>query len=187
MLPAARKSDPYQLVTGMSGLKLGDHFVQIGCAHGGRLGAVAAKIGLSGRAAAVVADEAAAERARKGASDAGVFVEIEVAPLTKLPFEDNAFELAIVDDTDGLIGAMPPDRRTTVLAEAWRVLRPGGRALVIGALPATGLKSMFGRGPRTAPLDAEPPLQHAGFVLTRILGEREGLRFTEGSKKRAQQ
>jgi len=184
MLPATRKSDPYQLVTGMSGLKLGDRFVQIGCAHGGRLGAVAAKVGLSGRAAAVVPDDAAAERARKGASDAGVFVEIEVAPLTKLPFDDHAFQLAIVDDTDGLLGAMSPDQRAQVLSEALRVLRPGGRALVVGALPATGFKSMFGRGPKTAPLDAEPLLHAAGFVLSRILGEREGLRFTEGSKKR---
>ena len=184
MLPATRKTDPYQLVTGMSGLKLGDHFVQIGCAHGGRLGAVAAKTGLSGRAAAVVADDAAAERARKGASDAGVFVEIEVAPLTSLPFDDAAFELAIVDDTDGLIGTMAPDRRMQVLKEALRVLRPGGRALVLGALPATGLSAMLGRGSKAAPLDAEPLLQGAGFMLTRILGEREGLRFTEGSKKR---
>jgi ubiquinone/menaquinone biosynthesis C-methylase UbiE len=185
MLPATRKSDPYQLVTGMSGLKLGDHFLQIGCAHGGRLGAVAAKIGLSGRAAAVVPDDAAAERARKGASDAGVFVEIEVAPLTKLPFDAGGFELAIVDDTDGLIGTMAPDQRTLVMAEALRVLRPGGRALVIGALPASGLSALLGRGPKSAPLDAEPLLQSAGFVLTRILGEREGLRFTEGSKRRA--
>jgi ubiquinone/menaquinone biosynthesis C-methylase UbiE len=185
MLPATRKTDPYQLVTGMSGLKLGDQFVQIGCAHGGRLGALAARIGLSGRAAVVVPDAAAAERARKGASNAGVFVEIEVGPPTQLPFDADAFELAIVDDTDGLLGAMAPDQRLLVLAESVRVLRPGGRVLVIGALPASGLSALLGRGAKTPPLEAEPVLQAAGFVLTRVLGEREGLRFTEGSKKRS--
>jgi ubiquinone/menaquinone biosynthesis C-methylase UbiE len=185
MLPATRKTDPYQLVTGMSGLKLGDQFVQIGCAHGGRLGALAAKTGLSGRAAVVAPDDAAAERARKGASDAGVFVEIEMAPLTQLPFDADAFVLAVVDDTDGLLGAMAPDRRGSVLAEALRVLKPGGRLLVVGALPATGLSALLGRGSKMPPLDAEPLLRSAGFVLTRVLGEREGLRFTEGSKKRS--
>ena len=37
-----KKSDPYLLIVGMTGVKRGDRFVQIGCAHGGRLGAIAA-------------------------------------------------------------------------------------------------------------------------------------------------
>ncbi len=185
MLPAARKSDPYQLVVGMSGLKLGDRFVQIGCAHGGRLGAMAAKVGLSGRAAVVVPDEASATRARKGGEEAGAFIEIETTPITRLPFEGDAFELAVVDDTGGLLGAMSADERVGVLREVLRVLKPGGRAQVVGALPASGLSALFGRGPKTPPLDVEPLLSDAGFTLTRVLGEGEGLRFTEGSKRRA--
>lgn len=185
MMPSRRKSNPYQLVVGMAGAKLGDRVVQIGCAHGGRLAAIAAVVGLSGRAAAVVGDAAAAARARKGAEQAGVFVEIEIAPLTKLPFDDGAFDLAVVDDTDGRFGAMAPQERINVLGEAWRVLKPGGRTLVIGALPTTGLAALLGRGSKAEPLDAEPVLASAGFTLTRILGEREGLRFTEGGRKRA--
>ena len=66
---------------------------------------IAAKVGLSGRAVAVVPDEASAARARKGAAQAGVLVEVEVAPPTRLPLEDGAFDLAVVDDTGGLLGA----------------------------------------------------------------------------------
>ena len=35
-----KRDDPYALVVGMTGVKMGDRFVQIGCAHGGRLAAV---------------------------------------------------------------------------------------------------------------------------------------------------
>lgn len=185
MLPARRQSDPHQLVVGMSGLKLGDRFLQIGCAQGGRLGALAVKVGLSGHAAAAVPDDAAANRARKGAEQAGAFVEIVTGSLRMLPFEADAFGLVIVDDTDGLLGTMTSDERVGVLREVYRVLAPGGRAQVVSALPASGLGALFSRGPKTPPLDAEPLLDAAGFSLTRVLGEREELRFTEAVKRRA--
>src|SRR5262245_1400799 len=101
-----KRQDPYQLVVGMTGVKLGDRFVQIGCAHGGRLAAVAAKVGLSGRAVAVVADDASAKRAQKGAEQAGVLVETEQGPPTRLSAQDASFDVAVIDDTGGLFSAM---------------------------------------------------------------------------------
>ena len=62
-----KRDDPHSLVIGMTGVKMGDRVAQIGCAHGGRLGAVAGKVGLSGRAVAIVPDEPSSARARKGA------------------------------------------------------------------------------------------------------------------------
>ncbi len=56
----------------MTGVKLGDQVMQFGCADGGPLAAVAAKVGLSGRAVAAVADDAAAARTQKAAAKAGV-------------------------------------------------------------------------------------------------------------------
>ena len=90
----------------MTGVKMGDASRSIGCAHGARLAAIAGKVGLSGRAVAVVPDESDAARARKGAEHAGVLVEVEIAPPTRLPAEDEAFDVAIVDDTAGLLGTM---------------------------------------------------------------------------------
>ena len=95
-----KKSDPYLLSVGMTGVKMGDSFVQIGCAHGGRLAAVAAKVGLSGRAAVVAPDESSAARARKAGEDAGALIEVEVAP--RLPLGDDEFDRAVVDDAAGL-------------------------------------------------------------------------------------
>src|SRR5262249_10588978 len=89
--------DPHALLVGMTGVKLGDRFVQIGCANGARLAAVAAKVGLSGRAVAVVPDQESAARAQKGASDAGVLVEVETASPRMLPLDADAFDFAVVD------------------------------------------------------------------------------------------
>ena len=45
-----KRDNPHSLVVGMTGVKMGDRLLQVGCAHGGRLAAVASKVGLSGRA-----------------------------------------------------------------------------------------------------------------------------------------
>src|SRR5436309_16015010 len=102
--PFQRSGDPYMLMVGMTGVKMGDRVAQIGCAHGGRLAAVASKVGLSGRAVAIVPDETSAARAQKGAADGGVLIDVETAPPTRLPLEDESFDLAVVDDTAGLLG-----------------------------------------------------------------------------------
>src|SRR5438876_11071963 len=102
--PFQRSGDPYMLMVGMTGVKMGDRVAHVGCAHGGRLAAVASKVGLSGRAVAIVPDGEAAQLARKGAERVGVLVEIEIASPTELPIEDASTDLAIVDDTGGLLG-----------------------------------------------------------------------------------
>src|SRR5580765_8170139 len=133
-----RRDDPFMLVIGMTGVKMGDQFVQIGCAYGPRLAAIAAKVGLSGRAVAMVPDEAAAARARKGAEQAGVLIEVEVAPPGSLPLEDVTFDLVIIDNTDGLLTSMSEADRGACVREAKRITRPGGRVMVLGAGPPTG-------------------------------------------------
>jgi len=183
-----KKSDPYLLIVGMTGVKMGDAFVQVGCAHGGRLAAVAGKVGLSGRAAVVAPDESSAARARKAAEDAGVLVEVEVAPPTRLPLTDDAFDVAVVDDTAGLFGTMRPEGRVAAIRELVRVLRPGGRVLVVGAVPRGGLGAVLSRTqsgpPFVASGDATRALEADGFKSVRTLAEREGLVFVEGIKPR---
>jgi ubiquinone/menaquinone biosynthesis C-methylase UbiE len=183
-----KKSDPYLLIVGMTGVKMGDAFLQVGCAHGGRMAAVAGKVGLSGRAAVVAPDEPSAARARKAAEEAGVLVEVEVAPPARLPLADNVFDLAVVDDTAGLFGTMRPEDRVAAIRELVRVLRPGGRTLVVGAAPRGGLGAVLSRTtsgpPFVASGDAIKALEADGFRSVRTLAEREGLVFVEGIKPR---
>lgn len=186
--PFSRRDDPHALVVGMAGVKMGDRLVQIGCANAGRLAAIAAKVGLSGRAVAIVPDEMAAAAARKGAERAGVLVEIEVAPPTTLPAEDAAFDVAIVDDTGGVLGTLRAEDRVGAVRELLRILRPGGRAMIMGAAPRGGLGALLTRAqsgpPFTASGDANLALQADGFASVRTLAVRNGLVFVEGLKAR---
>ena len=186
--PFVRGGDSNLLVVGMVGTKMGERFVQIGCAHGGRLGAVAAKVGLSGRAVAITPDEVSAERARKGAAQAGMLVEVEVAPMTALPVEDRAFDVALVDDTGGLLGEMKPEDRHGLVRELFRILRPGGRMVALGAIPQSGLSALLSRGPSEPSFAATGALHELlaadGFRPVRTLAERDGLVFIEAAKPR---
>ena len=182
--PFVRRDNPYLLVVSMTGVKMGERLLQIGCADGGRLGAVAAKVGFSGHAVAVVPDEASAARAQKGASGAGALVDVKTSPPTRLPVDENAFDFAVIDDTGGFAGALTPEARVAMLREVLRALRPGGRALVIGAAPRGGLGALVSRAQSGPGFDAVAALSADGFRPVRKLAEREGLTFVEGIKPR---
>lgn len=188
--PFVRRRESHNLLVSMTGVKMGDRVAFIGCANGARLAAVAAKVGLSGRAVVVAPDEASAARARKGADQAGVLVEVEVAAPTHAPLEDAAFDLAVVDDTGGLFGAMSSDDRVRAVREIARVLRPGGRVMFVGVGESTGVARLLGRPPAAPSLalsgEANRTLEGNGFGVVRTLAEREGQVFVEGIKPRAE-
>src|SRR5256885_9781147 len=102
-----KRQNPHGLAVSMTAAKMGDRLLQVGCAHGGRLGAVAVKVGLSGRAAAAVPDQASAERARKGGEEAGVVVDIQIAPPSHLPHANAPFDLVVADHTGGVLPPPP--------------------------------------------------------------------------------
>jgi ubiquinone/menaquinone biosynthesis C-methylase UbiE len=185
MIPIRRAGSAFSLVVSMTGAKMGERVAQIGCAHGGRLGAIAAPVGLSGRAVAIVPDDAAAARAQKGAAESGILVEVDVAPPTRLPLDNDAFDVAVIDDTSGLLSTMRAEDRVATVREAIRILRPGGRVIVIGALARGGLGALFSRAQHEPSADPAAALQADGFKSVRTLAEREGLRFTEGIKPRS--
>jgi ubiquinone/menaquinone biosynthesis C-methylase UbiE len=184
----AKREAPYPLVVGMTGVKLGDRVLQIGCSNGGPLAAIAAKVGLSGRALAIVPDQASMARAQKAAANLGVLVEVELSSSPRLPVDDAALDLVIVDDASGAFSARRPEERAAIIREAARVVRPGGRAMIIGATPLQGISALLSRGPAAPSIamsgEAASALQAAGFRGARTLAEREGLVFVEGIRPR---
>jgi SAM-dependent methyltransferase len=187
--PFVRRRESHALLVSMTGVKLGDRVAFVGCANGARLAAIAGKVGLSGRALVIAPDESAAARARKGAENAGVLIDVQVASPARTPLDDAAFDLAIVDDTGDLFGTMSSDERAHAVREIARVLRPGGRIVVVGAAAATGIARLLARQPSTPSLassgEANRTLEANGFGIVRTLAERDGQVFIEGIKPRS--
>jgi len=184
---ARRGSDPHVLAVTMTGVKLRDRVAFIGAPVPARLAAIAAKVGLSGHAAAVVPDEAAAARVNQAAANAGVLVDTDVADVKRLPYNDGDFNLAVVDDTGALVEQLSEDERVSLAREVARILRPGGRVVVLGGGEPTGFVKLLSKAP-ASPLvlsgKMNTLLTANGFGIVRTLAEREGLVFIEGLKPR---
>jgi ubiquinone/menaquinone biosynthesis C-methylase UbiE len=186
MLPF-RKGSKHSLAVAMTGVKLGDRLLMIGCTDASLLSAIAGKVGLSGRVCAVVPDESSASRARRGAEQGGILLEIERNAVETLPFEDGAFNLIVVDAQDGLLWKMQPEPRQALFRDAFRASSPRGRIVVIERRNRPGFGGLLKRS--APPVEDQAyevsggslsALQEAGFRAARLLAERDGLSFFEG-------
>ena len=177
-----RKSSLERLPVAMSGVRMGERALQIGVDDRSLAGAIAAKVGLSGHAAFAVTNESKAAHARRAGEAAGVLVDVQTASLPALPFAAEAFDVVIVHAGDTSLPALGAAGGVPTLREAHRVLRSGGRLLIIegGARGIAGL--LRPRGRLLDPAATVAALGTAGFRAARPLAEREGYRFTEGLK-----
>ena len=177
-----RRSHLERLPVVMSGVRMGERALQIGVNDPALAGAIAAKVGLSGHAAMVVADEHGAAAARRAAAIGGALVDVQIAPLDSLPFSEGAFD-AIVLHAAVTLPSIESATGVAMLRDCHRVLRVGGRIVVIEG-EARGILGALLKAQRLSP-DAGPfvaALGAAGFRAGRVLGEREGYRFIEGLK-----
>ena len=181
-----RKSRVEPLPVTMSAVRMGERVLQIGVDDPAVASAIAAKAGLSGHAALAVADERDATRAQGAMANAGVLVDVQITPLTSLPFDGDAFDLIVVHAMHGLVSSLDADARLAAMREWRRVLRHGGRVMTIEAGPATGIASVFKPHRTNAAYEASGGvvggLAAAGFKAVRLLAEREGYTFAEGIK-----
>lgn len=172
--------DPLQVA--MTGVRMGEKYLQVFCSDVTLTRGLATKTGLSGVAALAAPDDSQAARSRKAADKAGVLIDVKVGSPATLDWPDDTFDMVVVDNTGGHFSARGGAARLAILAETRRVLRPGGRVELIERLPGGG---WFG-GPPAPSADyvqgggAEGALQAAGFKPVRTLAERDGYRFVEG-------
>lgn len=162
----------------MTGVRMGEKFVLVGCDDPVLLSGLGAKVGMSGGAASVAFDEHQAVRARSAAAREGVLLDLKIARDGDVPFDDASFDMAVIDDTRGGFANRAADMRTKVLANLRRVLRVGGRIEVVEGLGSTGF---FAKATvRPAGYDAVKELEAAGFRPVRVLAEVTSFRFVEG-------
>lgn len=175
------------LVMAMSGVRMGERLLQIGVDDPAVLGALAAKVGISGHAAVVTLDDRSAGRARKGVAEAAALADVTVSTDGSLPFEADSFDVAIVHGVNGFMPVVDPAVRAHLLSQLLHVTRPGGRVIVTEAGARSGFKAMLAPAPKRDDRYEQAggsvaALETAGFRPVRRLADREGVRFIEGLK-----
>jgi ubiquinone/menaquinone biosynthesis C-methylase UbiE len=176
-----RKSTAESLAVSMAGVRLGDRLLVVGCGDPLLIAQLAVKTGLTGRAFAVDEDDARVTKASAVAAREGALVETARASWTALPVDDDGFDVAVVRD---VWPHLPRHRRSACMDEVRRVLRPGGRCLVVDGQGRTGIASIISGRSETGDYDGDPVAAFAaqGFKAARILAERDGLVFAEAVK-----
>jgi SAM-dependent methyltransferase len=173
------RSGAPDLAVTMSGIRLGERLLQIGLADGRLLVALAAKIGMSGRTCGIDTEAAAVSRAEAAAAREGVLVEVHQAAVGGLPFDAGDFDAVVVN---------APEVTVELCREALRVLRSGGRCVVIMKPGRQGISgnATSGTGHAAAsPADVVEVMRGSGFKAARLLAERDGFAFAEGVKSAA--
>jgi hypothetical protein len=158
-----RAMDPLQVA--MTGVRMGERYLQLFCADKTLTSGLAMKTGLSGTAALAAPDETHAARARSAADKAGALIDVQVGPPSAWTWQPGAFDMIVIDNTAESFSTMAETEQSALLNAARRVLRPGGRVELIERI-ATG--------------SSERALHDAGFKPVRILAEKDGFRFVEG-------
>lgn len=173
-------ASPHQTALAMVGAKAGSAVVIIGAEDPAFSAEVALVTGLNGRTLIVVASADAQPRVEAAATNAGALVDIETAAPTSLPAADGAFDIAVVTGLAHISANLDE-----VVREAARVVRPGGRVVVIHGRKVGGLKKLIG----SAAAETDPAgegivgaLSRAGLRGTRKLGSEEGISYFEGTK-----
>ena len=181
-----RKTDPYEFPIAMAGVRLADRLLVIGCRDPKLVAALATKSGLTGRACAIDASPERTASAARAIEREGALVETSAAPPWALPFDAGSFDVVVLHDA---LAEMTPEQRVGTLQGVSRVLRPGGRAVVIESSTRGGLGALLSRRAGNAQYEsfggATKALGAEGFVAVRMLADRDGLRFVEGVKRNA--
>ena len=112
----------------MTAVKIGSSVLLIGGSDPGLIAALAKTVGLSGHACALAQTDEAAEAFTKAAAADGVLVDVSVGPVRAFPYDPDRFDVVVLKDA---IGSMRAYDRVLCLQQALRVLRAGGRCLVI--------------------------------------------------------
>jgi ubiquinone/menaquinone biosynthesis C-methylase UbiE len=106
-------------------LRPGERVCDVGVGPGLLSFEMAQTVGENGRAAGIDQSEAMLEMTRTRCSELG-WTDFRQADATKLPFEDESFDAVVSTQVYEYV----PDM-ASALAEAHRVLRPGGRVLIL--------------------------------------------------------
>jgi demethylmenaquinone methyltransferase/2-methoxy-6-polyprenyl-1,4-benzoquinol methylase/phosphoethanolamine N-methyltransferase len=150
-------------------VKLGDKVLDVGCGTGTLAVAASERVGQAG---AVYGVDAAAEmvaRAQRKAQVAGLPATFQVAPAQSLPFANQHFDVVLCTL---VLHHLPAAARAQALTEMRRVLKTGGRLIVVEIGAARGLHALLdpaallhGHKTKHIMAEIEALLRQTGFKL----------------------
>jgi ubiquinone/menaquinone biosynthesis C-methylase UbiE len=163
----------------MIGAKAGDQVIVVGASDPELAAEVALVTGLNGTTMICDPEPEARGRIDAAAEAAGALVEFAAAEPTSLPVPDESQDVVVLMNVSSAVAQADP---IAVLAHALRVLRPGGRVIVVdGTRPSGFFRSGGGttRSPAGAVLGR---LEQAGTKARRQLADVDGVSYYEARK-----
>jgi demethylmenaquinone methyltransferase/2-methoxy-6-polyprenyl-1,4-benzoquinol methylase/phosphoethanolamine N-methyltransferase len=126
----------------IAALQPGESVLDVGCGTGTLTLMAAEQAGVDARVAGIDASPEMIEQARKKGSKKKREVDFRVAPIEKLPYGDAEFDVVL---SSLMLHHLPDDLKAQGLAEVRRVLKPGGRLVVLDLLGFPGpIGALFG-------------------------------------------
>ncbi|WP_228813946.1 MULTISPECIES: class I SAM-dependent methyltransferase [Nocardia] len=169
-----------------SGAAPGNAAVDIGCGPGKLVRALGAAVGPQGTVAGIDPSAAAVDYNRR--RDVHPNHRYIQAPAQALPLPDASVDVVTCTF---VMHHIPGEHREAAVAEMWRVLRPGGRLLLVDARPTRWMRFLFSRSARHhgadpfAEIDIRrytPSLRAAGFTDLRYIAGRHMAGISTASK-----
>jgi ubiquinone/menaquinone biosynthesis C-methylase UbiE len=167
------------LIVAMAGVRAGDRLLILGADAPKAVAQLALKPGLNGRTCIVDDEPQRVKRAATLAEGEGALVEHQTASVAAIPYDADSFDVVVLNR---LLSRIDPGSRPQCLAQVARVLRAGGRCVVIQTGRRGGLAGLFG-GSTMSATEVEGLLTGTGFRAVHTLAEREGLLFVEGARR----
>lgn len=106
----------------------GEAVLDVGCGTGTLALKAYARVGTAGHVAGIDPGPRQIARARHKAGRAGCPIDFRVAAIEHLPFADRSFDVVL---STFMMHVLPDDLKRQGLAEIARVLKPGGRLLIV--------------------------------------------------------
>lgn len=145
LLTLGRRTRLRQMTIALAHIQPGERVLEVGCGTGDVAIAACAPAGERGSVSGIDASPEMIAVARAKAAHAGLTIDFRLEPIEALTYPDATFDIVL---SSLMMHHLPDDLKRQGLAEIARVLKPGGRLLII---------------------DVKRPTNHMGQILNRLI------------------